>query len=79
MASAPRFKVYDSHGTYQAAVKEPEAGACLASMYGPGSTVRDGHLARDVVWTEGEDGIGVESYDRAARVMADRARLGWTA
>jgi len=58
MAGSPQFKVFDGAGTYQAACKEPAAAALLTSMYGPGSTVRNGHAKRDTVWTQGPDADG---------------------
>jgi hypothetical protein len=65
MASAPRFKVYDAQGNYQAACKEPEAAGVLVSFYGDGATIRDGHAR--VVWREGsEDQPASESYDHVA-------------
>lgn len=52
MASSPKWKVYDSHGTYQASCKEPEAASILCDWYGNGSTV--GHTSRThVVWKTG--------------------------
>ena len=50
MAASPQWKVYDPAGVYQAACKEPEAAAVLASMYGAGATIRLGHSR--IVWTE---------------------------
>ena len=51
MAAAPRYKVYADDGSYQAAVKELEAGAMLMLLYGPGATVRDGHSPARTLWT----------------------------
>lgn len=71
MAASPQYKVYDSHGEYQASVKELEAGAFLMGLYGNGATVRDGHST--VIWTEGaEDQPAGESYDYATGVMYGR-------
>ena len=74
MASSPEWKVYDRHGTYQAAVKEPEAAAALVSWYGDGSTVRHGHSR--VVWTEGRtnDGPAGMDYDGTATIIMARGR-----
>lgn len=63
MANAPRFKVYDAHGRYQAACKEVEGAAALMGFYGSGATIRVGHAKSGIFWTEGEDGEASESYD----------------
>lgn len=72
MARAPRWKVYNAAGTYQAACKEPEAAAALMALYGDRATIRDGHGT--VVWTEGKgfDGDAGESYDRVAETCYQR-------
>jgi hypothetical protein len=70
MAAAPQWKVYDSEGVYQAACKEIEAAAALASFYGDGSTIRQGHS--HTVWTEGVDGHAGDSYDEAVSVIICR-------
>ena len=70
MAASPRFKVYDSAGLYQAACKEIEGAAALASFYGEGATIRDGH--QSIVWTEGQDGCASDSYDATAEIVASR-------
>lgn len=78
MAASPKWKVYDSHGVYQAACKETCAAALLMDLYGEGATIRLWHSR--VVWTEGVDGCASESYDETHdRLMAqlgdsDRAR-----
>jgi hypothetical protein len=56
MAASPQWKVYDKHGAYQAACKEPEAAVVLAEWYGDGAVIRVGH--RHVVWT-----VGADRYD----------------
>ena len=66
MAGSPKYKIYDSFGVYQAACKEPEGGAALMSLYGIGATIRDGHSAKRIIWTEGEDGYGSDSWDAVA-------------
>lgn len=67
MAASPRFKVYTPDGEYIAACKYSEDAAMLASLgYGKGATIRDGHTKRSIVWTEGVDGDGSESYDLVA-------------
>lgn len=71
MAASPDWKVYDSHGTYQAACKEVEAAAALVGFYGAGATIRWGH--RLVVWTEGsEEQPASESYDEVALLAGER-------
>jgi hypothetical protein len=72
MASAPRWKIYDAEGVYQAACKEPEAAACLVSFYGERATIRDGHAF--IVWTEGQDGIAQWSYDTTAETLFNRIK-----
>lgn len=69
MASAPRWKIYDAEGVYQAACKEPEAAACLVSFYGNGATIRDGHAF--IAWTEGRDGVATWSYDTTAEALLE--------
>ena len=72
MAGAPRWKVYDANGKYQAATKEIEAAAALVSFYGEGSKIKLDH--RNVVWVEGEDGEAGDSYDAVADKVA-RGRI----
>lgn len=43
MAASPRFKVYDSAGVYQGAVKDERGAIVLACFFGVGAEVRDGH------------------------------------
>lgn len=73
MAATPRWKVYDRSGVYQAACREIEAAAALASLYGDGATIRHGHV--HIVWSEGPagDGLAGESYDHVAHVAGARA------
>lgn len=74
MAAAPQWKVYDSHGTYQAATKEIEAAAALMGFYGDGSTIRYGHGW--TLWTEGGEGVSaMESYDLVASVTHERLKV----
>lgn len=70
MAASPKFKVFDSSGTYQAACKEPEAAAALLGFYGDGAKVKLGHSI--TVYTQGADGDAAESYDAAAALMLSR-------
>lgn len=67
MASSPRWKVFDASGKYQAACHEVEGAACLMGFYGDGSTIRRGHAKKDIVWTEGVDGNGGNSYDEVRK------------
>jgi len=69
MAAAPRFKVYDPQGKYQAACHEPEAAAVLAEWYGAGSTIRDGHRKRNTLYTF--DGK-LDSFDAIAEICFDK-------
>lgn len=62
MSAAPKYKVYDRHGVYQASVKELEAGAFLMLLYTDGATIRLGHT--QVLWREGsEEQPAGDSYD----------------
>lgn len=70
MAASPRYKVYDSDGTYQAACKKVEAAAAVVALYGPGATIRLGHSK--VVWNEGLDGEAGESYDEVVHTVVSR-------
>lgn len=70
MAGAPKYKVFNADGVYQAACKEPEAAAVLVTFYGEGSTIRWDHAF--VIWTEGLDGNAGDSYDIAAESMNER-------
>ena len=84
MAATPFLKIYTPQGVYVARCSEFEAAAALASFYGPGCTVRDGHAKKNTLWTEGYkhgefkhsptrgDGFAGESYDHAANVMVNR-------
>lgn len=74
MAGSPKWKVYDPDGVYMASTKEVAGAALLMSLYGEGSTIRLAH--RMVVWTEGVDGNGAESYDGTAEVIAQRVPMG---
>ena len=71
MGHSPRWKVYDAENVYQASCKEPEAAAAIVGLYGDGATIRDGHTR--VVWREGADGYGAESYDVTAQTVYERS------
>lgn len=75
MAAAPRWKVYSPSHEYLAAVKYPEDAAALVGALGDGNTIRDGHLARNTVWTEGAEAFPAsESYDGVREVIASRVK-----
>ncbi len=66
--NSPRFKVYDSHGEYQASAKEPHAAALLAEHYA--GSVRYGHRA--VVWKSGDDISPLSSFDDVSNLIMER-------
>ena len=71
MAASPRFKVYNEGGKYLASCHHADDAAALVALRG--GTVRDGHLRKSIIWTEGaEEFPASESYDGAAAVMWDR-------
>ena len=71
MASSPQWKIYDAHGTYQAACKEIEAAAALMGFYGDGAMIRQNHGG--CVWHEGQETLRAgESYDEMAAIVAAR-------
>ncbi len=74
MAASPQYKVYDSDGKYQGAVKDIAAGLVLVSFYGDGATLRRGHAWK--LWTEGDtaDGIGCEDYDKHCDIIDKRQK-----
>ena len=76
MAETAKYKVFDAAGIYQAAVKEPEAGAVLVAFYGDGAEIRLGHRKSHVLWIEGASGAAAESYDAcAARCLVREAEI----
>ena len=66
---SPEYKVYDSHGTYQACAKEPHAAAILAEHYG--GTVKWCH--RHPVWTT-NDISPLESFDDVTELVLRRCQ-----
>lgn len=73
MAQSPKWKIYDAHGTYQAACKEIEAAAALIGFYGEGATIRFDHGKWATVWTEGgESQPAHQSYDFVAETADAR-------
>jgi hypothetical protein len=85
MSGSPQWKLYDPQGEYQAASKQIELLAACIGVLGEGATIRQGHSF--IVWREGTDGIGFESYDQVAitayqrvndrEVAAQEAREVW--
>lgn len=73
MAATPRFKIFTPGGEYVAACKYAEDAGALVSLRGPGATIRTGHGRRDIVWTEGLDGVAYYSYEATAKTIADRS------
>ncbi|MAH48202.1 hypothetical protein CMI37_20430 [Candidatus Pacearchaeota archaeon] len=65
MAASPQWKVYNVEGQYLAAFKSPLHAAILIAGLGDGTTLRKGH--KQVVYTEGVDGVASECYDDVER------------
>lgn len=76
MAASPQYKIYDSNGKYQGAVKDIAAGLVLVSFFGDGATIRRGHSWK--LWTEGDnaDGIGCQDYDGHTALIGRRMMKG---
>ena len=74
MAAAPFWKVYNAENQYVAAAKDTTiAAAIIGSIGGDGWTIRAGHRASGIVWTEGEEIIHAgESYDVVAEMIHAR-------
>ena len=72
MAASPRYKLYDATGTYQASAKSPETLAACIGLFGHGAKIKDGRDLKRVLWTEGPDGYGQESYDEVALKCYER-------
>ncbi len=68
MAHYPRFKLYDANNEYLGALKDPANAAVLLANLDPGSTIRDGHRRKDIIFTEGHDGTAALSYDDVAHI-----------
>lgn len=69
MAATPRYKIYNADGEYVAACKYIEESAMLVGLLGDGTTIRDGHEKKYIVWHEGkQDQSAAESYDYVAQV-----------
>ena len=66
-----RLKVHHPNGEAIAEVYDFAAGALLMSLYGEGSYIT---YRRKVLWQEGIDGEGAESYDMTASIIDVRLR-----
>ena len=64
-----KVKVHDPRGGVIAEVYDYAAGALLMSLYGNGSTIR---YKNRILWLEGSDGEGAESYDTTAITIDKR-------
>ena len=69
-----KVNIHDPSGNKIAEVWDYSAGALLMSLYGNGSTIR---YKNRILWLEGSDGEGAESYDTCS-MMVER-RLGMPA
>lgn len=67
---SPQWKVYDADNKYVASTKDTEGASLLMSLYGIGATIRYDH--RQIVWTEGVDGIAQHPYDIQTKVITER-------
>lgn len=66
-----KLKVHDPSGDVIAEVYDYAAGALLMSLYGDGSTIR---LKNVILWLEGADGEGANSYDNTSFIIEERLR-----
>jgi hypothetical protein len=64
-----KLKVHRPSGNVIAEVYDYAAGALLMSLYGDGSHIT---YRRKVLWREGIDGEGAESYDTTAMTIDSR-------
>jgi hypothetical protein len=69
--SEPLYLVYTPEGAEFARTPDSSAAALLMSLYGNGSTIRVKHR---VVWFEGSDGEGAESYDNVYFTIKERLK-----
>jgi hypothetical protein len=67
-----KITIHDPHGTKMAEVWDYAAGALLMSLYGNGSTIR---YKNRILWLEGSDGEGAESYDTTSMIVNKRLDL----
>ena len=69
------IKIYSSDGLYRASCVHTDDAAILCAVLGDGTTARNGHAKRHIIWTEGvESQSAAESYDFAAALMWERVR-----
>ena len=76
MSKVIYLNVYSPQGNLMAKVPDDEgySAALLMSMYGKGSTIRSG---KKILWLEGADGEGAESYDSCLeKVFARMVEIG---
>jgi len=66
-----KIKVHDRRGDVMAEVFDYAAGALLMSLYGNGSTIR---YKNRILWLEGSDGEGAESYDTVGLTIDKRLK-----
>lgn len=66
-----KLKVHEPNGDVIAEVYDYAAGALLMSLYGNGSTIR---YRNRILWLEGADGEGAESYDTTSLTVERRLR-----
>jgi len=64
-----KIDIHDPSGKIIAQVWDYAAGALLMSLYGEGSTIR---YKDRILWLEGSDGEGAESYDTTSILVSDR-------
>jgi hypothetical protein len=64
-----RVSVHTPSGNRIAEVSDYSAGALLMSLYGNGSTIR---YKNRILWLEGSDGEGAESYDTTSMTIDSR-------
>jgi hypothetical protein len=67
--SMKKVKVHDPRGDVMADVYDYAAAALLMSLYGNGSSIR---YKNRILWLEGADGEGAESYDTTAITIIKR-------
>lgn len=74
MAAKTSIKVFSADREFVASFVYWEDAAILVAARGDGYTIRSGHSAADIVWTEGkEPSPASESYEYVARVCIARA------
>ena len=66
-----KVRVHDPRGDVMADVYDYAAGALLMTLYGDGTSVR---YKNRILWLEGADGEGAESYDKVAILVDKRLR-----